>query len=666
MTERILTDPSDTNNVRKLHGMGAHLVLCAPDKRPLSTGWQRGKGASLADALHHVQRGGLVGFIPGKSSLWVCDVDDADQDLDAAAAAVAKCLKVRAVEKVPTRKGLHLYFRKHPEETEIRNRKWKLPGHGSGDVRGDKGFVIAWDLGAAVSAVRAVQDGHGRAAKSAALPGAVKLAGPEGVRAAKRGERNDTLNRNVYQDARRGVVDIAAYRGAALSAGLRRHETEPTLQSAIEAGARDWKPQDEISLASAWREAFPEFAYNGDRKGWVRYQSGIWRENADLDARRTMEALIDQTQAPKRLRRFMAARAALSFGEGRAAVYQRDFDADPWLAGLPDGKALVLGPRPEDVAVREATPEDRLTRCLGMLPASGRPERFFSFLRETWPDVDPAFGTYLWRFLGYCLTGETREHKFLFLTGTPGTGKSTLLEVLAGVLGSYHRTIAATHLVGRGNDHRQWLARLDGARLATVTELPERGGWRTEELSGLISGDPVEANFMRANSFEFRPACKVLIAGNHRPPASATSGLWRRMVLAECFHKPDSPERGLGARMLRTEGPQILNWMLDGLRAWLADGLGSRPATVSAAIDEYQRDADPLATFLAEHAERRETDAAVFSALIKRFNEWLKEHGARSWTPYRLSRELKSRGYTTGRAFLDGKQSRVIYGLRIT
>ena len=72
-----------------LHKKGVHFVLCrAKDegtkkaKSAIASGWQL-RGAALKPVLEHVEHGGLLGFIPGRSGLWVLDVDHfpgADKD----------------------------------------------------------------------------------------------------------------------------------------------------------------------------------------------------------------------------------------------------------------------------------------------------------------------------------------------------------------------------------------------------------------------------------------------------------------------------------------------------------------------------------------------------------------------------------------------------------
>ena len=64
-----------------LHERGVHFVLClAKDqgtrksKSAIQKGWQN-RPPALKHVQEHVQAGGLLGFIPGRSDLLVIDID---------------------------------------------------------------------------------------------------------------------------------------------------------------------------------------------------------------------------------------------------------------------------------------------------------------------------------------------------------------------------------------------------------------------------------------------------------------------------------------------------------------------------------------------------------------------------------------------------------------
>ena len=172
---------------------------------------------------------------------------------------------------------------------------------------------------------------------------------------------------------------------------------------------------------------------------------------------------------------------------------------------------------------------------------------------------------FLWLWCGYCLTGHTREHKFLFLQGPGGGGKTTLMEIFQAVLGGYHTSAPADAFVGHATPHRQWLARLDGARACVIPELPESGRWQLATLKSLVSGDTQIANRMRQDSFEFIPQAKVVMGGNHKPSISRSdSGLARRMVLIPVDAIPEADRDSTMLAKLQGELRQIVRWFVEG------------------------------------------------------------------------------------------------------
>ena len=57
-----------------IHAGGVHFVICRQNKAAIETGWQN-KAASLDSVVTHYAGGGLLGFVPGRSGLWVLDID---------------------------------------------------------------------------------------------------------------------------------------------------------------------------------------------------------------------------------------------------------------------------------------------------------------------------------------------------------------------------------------------------------------------------------------------------------------------------------------------------------------------------------------------------------------------------------------------------------------
>jgi putative DNA primase/helicase len=71
--------------------------------------------------------------------------------------------------------------------------------------------------------------------------------------------------------------------------------------------------------------------------------------------------------------------------------------------------------------------------------------------------------------------------------------------------------------VTRSEQHPTHLATLRGARFVVVTETEEGWPWAESRIKSLTGGDRISARVMRGDPFEYVPAFKLWIAGNHRP-----------------------------------------------------------------------------------------------------------------------------------------------------
>ena len=273
---------------------------------------------------------------------------------------------------------------------------------------------------------------------------------------------------------------------------------------------------------------------------------------------------------------------------------------------------------------------DRVTRRLGCDPDfTGEPETWLQTLDEVLPQDSIEF---FQRFVGYCLTGYTREHVFLFAYGSGRNGKSTVIGTVERLLGEYWRGIPHTGLAGSKHEqHSEWLARLEGARLVTGLELPENGSWNLPLLKSLVGVDKITSRHMRQSSFEFTPACKIVIAGNHKPNLGRVDrAIEERLVLlpfVNKFTETSGKKRDLKLReKLEADLPKIMAWATEGVKKYLEDGLGGKPQTARDAGEQYLMEQDCFGGWV---DERLVIDAGAFAPskdLLKDYNEYAGAH----------------------------------------
>ena len=209
----------------------------------------------------------------------------------------------------------------------------------------------------------------------------------------------------------------------------------------------------------------------------------------------------------------------------------------------------------------------------------------------------------------------------MFLFGPPGSGKSTIADTWALIAGDYGATVDGSRLVGDSTGHSQWLAGLRSARVVRINELPDRGRWDAARLNALASGETIEANRMRENSVEFRSVSKVLVTGNHRPRAASGSGFWRRIRMIECRHAPAEPDSTLKEK-LRDEGGRILRWALEAPAEQ-----PPVPSEVTAVVQRYRDDSDPLADWLAACVTEDGNAYVAVRALRESYEQWSRAEG---------------------------------------
>lgn len=294
------------------------------------------------------------------------------------------------------------------------------------------------------------------------------------------------------------------------------------------------------------------------------------------------------------------------------------WDADSWRLNTPGGIVdLRTG------MVGEHDPQAYCTMITSVAPAApgvdGCP-RWLSFLRDVTKD-DAELVAFLQRMLGYALTGQTTEHALFFAHGGGGNGKSTLLETVIAIMGSYAMSAPMETFVASNSDrHPTELAMLRGARLVTAVETEEGRRWAESRIKALTGGDRITARFMHQNFFTFTPTFKLLVVGNHKPRLHAVDEAMRRrmhLIPFEARFTAENRDKDMPAK-LRAEAPGILRWMIDGCLAWQRGGLNP-PERVRAATANYFQNQDVLAEW---RTERCETGPDFWEPPTRLFASW--------------------------------------------
>jgi P4 family phage/plasmid primase-like protien len=267
-----------------------------------------------------------------------------------------------------------------------------------------------------------------------------------------------------------------------------------------------------------------------------------------------------------------------------------------------------------------------------------------TFLSEVIEDEDRI--AYLQELLGAALFGDSRFHVLPVLVGTGANGKSTLLDVVAKILGDYAATMPENFLLETGSAaHPTEIARLRGVRFAVASETRPDGRFNESRVKMLTGGDMLSARFMNQNFFDFKPTHTLFLAVNHLPEVkSGGDGFWRRLRKLD-FRKTVPPEKrkeNLAELMVEQEGPGILKWIVEGAVRITEQGM-TEPASVLLATQAYRHEEDHIAKFIDEKVLLASTGSVTKTAVYNSYRDWCGENGEKPTPQNSFNRELKSR-----------------------
>lgn len=397
---------------------------------------------------------------------------------------------------------------------------------------------------------------------------------------------------------------------------------------------------------------------------WFAWDGKRWAIDDTAEAaRRAKEtlttALIEEANAPgadsadilKHAARSQSAgriRGALELASSdiRVVARQGELDTDPDALNLENGTL--------DLRTGELRPhrrEDLITRIAPVAydPEAGAP-LWEAFLGRVLPDPDVR--DYVQRLAGYALTGSAIEHVLNLFLGVGANGKTVLTRTLLDLLGDYALTAALELLIAyrRPGGASPEVAELVGRRLVVVAETDDGAPLAESRVKALTGGDRTKGRALYAGFLEIEPTWTLILTTNHPPRVTGTdNAIWRRIALVpfDVTIPEDERDAHLVERLAAERGG-ILNWALEGCRAWRAGGLQA-PNAVRAATAAYRGESDPLAEWLADctiaDPQCKETSADLWASYLASLAK-----GETGMTRTAFGRRLTELGYPEKRA----------------
>lgn len=302
------------------------------------------------------------------------------------------------------------------------------------------------------------------------------------------------------------------------------------------------------------------------------------------------------------------------------------WDADLHLLNVQNG---TLNISEDNLELENHNPEQFITKIAGTrYDESADCPRFKKFMSEIFQGDEDTVRS-LQKAFGYSLTGSTELRNSWFLVGGGSNGKSVLLEIINRVMGDYGKKTNNKLLISDDLDQGALLAELKGIRFTFCSELDEGKPLKTAFFKDIVGGEDLETRKMYQEHFTFTPQFKLFLGTNNLPKITEdTHGIWSRIRVIpfrETFYTTDEIEdmkqagtytldvklrdETLKDYILDNELPGVLNWCLDGLRAYRREGYADSEA-IREATRIYRTEEDILAEWLEDNCDTSDSTAS--------------------------------------------------------
>lgn len=251
--------------------------------------------------------------------------------------------------------------------------------------------------------------------------------------------------------------------------------------------------------------------------------------------------------------------------------------------------------------------------------------------------------------LAYSLTARTDLKASFWLYGVPDSGKSTLLRLIANLMGDLHTTIDLNQLA----ENKFMLSRIAGKRVATFSEADSNSMIPDGIYKAMVGGkDEIWADVKGKESISFIPEAKFWWAMNKQPRVNDRSGaLLNRLYIIPLNRTIPVKERISNIDdLLMAERPGIFNALMTAYRRLLKNGRFTRCKQSEDMREQLGTDNDTEQAFIEEcgelHASYRITSRELYNA----YKEWCDSSGFKAKNIKQIRQEWERLGFRASKS----------------
>lgn len=255
---------------------------------------------------------------------------------------------------------------------------------------------------------------------------------------------------------------------------------------------------------------------------------------------------------------------------------------------------------------------------------------------------DPDDREMLLQFLGYSLTRDTRQQKFLILVGTGGSGKSTVIKMLESVVGSDNiSNISLKELSQRFASYG-----LMGKLVNSCADLEISALEDVSLVKKVLGEDSIRAEQKGKDAISFRPYAKFIFSTNQLPIvlSETTNGFYRRLLILKMDRLPDKAKIDF-LETLQKETDHFIHLLVSALERMYAGGTIVESQNSKEAVKQLRNDSDTVSAWLDEEMYTDDkTEQREKTYLYGKYSAWCERNDRQPLKRNSLYRSLENKG----------------------
>lgn len=442
----------------------------------------------------------------------------------------------------------------------------------------------------------------------------------------------------------------------------------------------------DIDVGKAFADAFYQcLRYCTTARKWFWYNGRYWVEDDTKEAEKAVERFVkalyiwaadEDSETQKRAVKLQAQRnrkTILEDAQKHLPITAADFDKKPHLFNCECGTFNLQTLEWEG---EHQYWGDYLTKCANVS------ERLDDYTPEAYKDITRYVSEWLpedraalvQQVAGLCLTEDVREEKFyIFYGATTRNGKSTLVDSIAHMLGSYATTINPETFstnTKNGSAASPDRAKMKAARLISVSEFPKNTTMDTAYIKRVTGGDEITARHLRQEEIEFYIVGKIILNTNWTPQVNDVSVFDSERAVVVKFDnqfKGTRQDISLKDRLKQSDyTTQFFYWALDGLKAYRKAGRLILPESVREAVDDYRRESDRIEQFVEDCTDPAPDDKTKGTHVYKVYEGWCRSNNMQPKGKQGFFEEMRRKNLLRDRVTIDGESVKnVVVGVKL-